>query len=120
MQAAIWSDRSIGAAWESPPFRPTLRWYHARFSLLGWLGALGVMLAIDLVSGLLAAAVVMAIYQYLKRGATAARWADGQRSYHLQIVREHLLAANARIEHSRTGAHRSWLSPTTARAAPGC
>ena len=30
-----------------------------------------------------------------------ARWADGQRSYHLQIVREHLLQANSRAEHPR-------------------
>ncbi len=86
---------------KSPSFRPTLRWYHAKISLLGWLSAMGVMLAIDLVSGILAIAIIFAIYQYLQRNASAARWADGQRSYHLQVVREHLLAANARIEHPR-------------------
>lgn len=85
----------------SPSFRPALRWYDARISLAGWLGAMGIMVAVDLVSGLLAVAVFAAIYQYLKRTGAAARWADGQRSYHLQIVREHLLAADARIEHAR-------------------
>ena len=86
---------------KSPSFRPALRWYRGWISLVGWLGALGVMLAIDLISGLLAVAIVTAIYQYLKRSAAAARWADGQRSYHLQIVRDHLIAANAGIEHPR-------------------
>ncbi len=85
----------------SPSFRPALRWYDSRISLAGWLGAMAVMVAVDLVSGLLALAIFAAIYQYLKRSAAAARWADGQRSYHLQIVREHLLAADARIEHPR-------------------
>ena len=45
--------------------------------------------------------MVFGIYQYLKRGAIAARWSDGQRSYHLQRVREHLLQASARAEHAR-------------------
>ncbi len=86
---------------KSPSFRPTLKWYDSRMSLLGWLGSLGVILAIDITAGLAAIAIVFALYQYLKRSATAARWADGRRSHHLQIVREHLLEANARLEHPR-------------------
>ena len=86
---------------KSPAFRPTLRWYGPWISLAGGIGALGVMLAINIPAGLAATAIVFGIYQYLKRSAIAARWADGQRSYNLQIVREHLLEANARAEHPR-------------------
>jgi len=85
----------------SPSFRPTFRWFDARLSLLGWLACLGAMLAIDLTAGALAIAVLFAIYQYLKRTAGPARWADSRRSYHLQQVRENLLAAASEPEHPR-------------------
>lgn len=85
----------------SPSFRPSLRWYDPRISLAGWLAALGVMLAINLYAGLAAVVIVFGLFQYLKRSAIPARWADGQRSYNLQIVRENLIEANSRAEHSR-------------------
>lgn len=59
------------------------------------------MLAIDLRAGVVAIAVLFAIYQYLKRTAGPARWADSRRSYHLQRIRENLLAAASEPEHSR-------------------
>jgi DNA-binding response OmpR family regulator len=40
-------------------------------------------------------ALLFAVYQYLKRTSGPARWADSQRAYRLQQVREHLLAAGA-------------------------
>ncbi|WP_445678756.1 amino acid permease [Radicibacter daui] len=86
---------------KSPSFRPSLRLYRPWISLLGGLFSLGVMLAIDFTSGLVALAVVFAIYQYLRRGAVAARWSDGRRSYNLQLVREHLHEASSRAEHPR-------------------
>ena len=89
------------ASSKSPSFRPTFRWYDYRISLVGWLMCLGVILVIDVASGLAAIAIVFAIYQYLKRGALAARWADGQRSYNLQVAREHLLKAGLGIDHPR-------------------
>jgi amino acid transporter len=85
----------------SPSFRPTFRWFDARLSLLGWLACLGAMLAIDLTAGAVAIAVLFAIYQYLKRTAGPARWADSRRSYHLQQVRENLLAVASEPEHPR-------------------
>jgi amino acid transporter len=85
----------------SPFFRPRFRWYDGRLSLLGGLSCLGAMLAIDMASGLVAVAVLFSIYQYLKRTAGPARWADGNRSYHLKQVRDHLLAAAAEPDHSR-------------------
>jgi amino acid transporter len=85
----------------SPSFRPRFRFFHRHLSLLGALGCLGAMLAIDLAAGLVAVAVLFAIYEYLRRTAPQARWADGRRSYHTQRVRTHLLAAAREAEHPR-------------------
>jgi len=85
----------------SPSFRPRFRWFDFRLSFLGFLACLGVMLAIDLAAGVVAISMLFAIFQYLKRTAGPARWADSRRSYHLQRVREHLLAAAAEPEHPR-------------------
>ena len=59
------------------------------------------MLAIDVAAGAVAVSVLFAIYQYIKRTAGPARWADSTRSYHLQHVREHLLSAAKEPEHPR-------------------
>ena len=85
----------------SPSFRPALRWFHPYFSLAGGLLCLAVILAINLIAGLAAILVVYGIFQYLKLNSRQARWADGQRSYHLQIVRDHLREAGSRAEHPR-------------------
>lgn len=85
----------------SPFFRPKFQYYDGRLSLLGGFACLGAMLAIDLPAGIVAVAVLFSIYQYLQKTAGPARWADGKRSYHLQQVREHLLAAAAEPEHPR-------------------
>ncbi len=85
----------------SPSFRPRFRWFHPRLSLVGALACLGVMLAIDFTAGIVAVAVLFAIFQYLKRTAGPSRWADSRRSYHLQQVREHLLSASKETEHPR-------------------
>ena len=85
----------------SPSFRPKFRWFDYRVSLLGFISCLAVMFAIDLTASAIALSVLFAIYQYLKRTAGPARWADSQRSHHLQQVREHLLAADLEPEHAR-------------------
>jgi len=85
----------------SPAFRPTFRWFHNRLSLLGALGCLGVMLAIDLVSSAVAVAVLFGIHQYLQRTAGPARWADSKRAYHFQLMREHLFAIPGEPDHPR-------------------
>jgi len=94
---ATWFEASAA----SPSFRPRFRFYHRHLSLLGALVCLGAMLAIDLEAGLVAVALLFAIYQYLRRTAHQARWADGRRSYHTQQVRTHLLAAATEAEHPR-------------------
>ena len=85
----------------SPSFRPRFRWFDARLSLAGGVACLAAMLAIDLASGAVAIAVLFAVYQYLQRTAGPSRWADSRRSYHLQRVRTHLLAAASEPEHPR-------------------
>jgi len=85
----------------SPSFRPRFRWFDKRLSLLGGVACLGAMLAIDLTAGAVAAAVLFSLYQYLRRTAGPARWADSRRSYHLQRAREHLIAASKEPEHPR-------------------
>lgn len=85
----------------SPAFRPKFRWFDLRLSLAGFLICLAVMLAIDPRAGIAAISVLVAVYHYLKRTAGPARWADGSRAYHLQRVRENLLAAAEDPEHPR-------------------
>ena len=85
----------------SPSFRPRFKWFHPKLSLLGWIACLGVMLAIDVKAGVVAISVLFAVQQYLKRTAGPSRWADSRRSYHLQRVREEILAVAAEEEHPR-------------------
>lgn len=85
----------------SPSFRPRFRWFDYRLSLLGFLACLGVMLAIDAATGVVAISVLFALYQYLKRTTGPPRWADSRRAYHIQRTREHLLAAAGIAEHPR-------------------
>jgi amino acid transporter len=85
----------------SPSFRPRFRYFNKWVSLAGGLACLGAMLAIDPTAGVVAIAVLIAVFQYLKRTAGLQRWADSQRGYHLQKIREHLLAAEDHPEHPR-------------------
>jgi len=85
----------------SPSFRPRFKWFDLRLSLLGFLACLLVMLAIDFKTGLIAVSILFAIYQYLRRTAGPARWADSRRSYYLQMTRKNLLGASVEPEHAR-------------------
>jgi amino acid transporter len=86
---------------DSPDFRPRFRWFHPWLSLAGALGCLGVMLAVDTTASIVSIAIILAIFQYVKRTAGPSRWADSRRGYHLQQVRQHLLAAADEPEHDR-------------------
>lgn len=88
------------ASTESPSFRPRFKWFNKHASLLGAVLCLGVMLAINPSAGIAAAAVIMAVFQYLKRMAPVARWSDGKRSHSFQVVREHLMEMTD-VEHPR-------------------
>ncbi len=80
----------VEATAASPSFRPRFRFFHARASLAGTILCGVVMVAIDPVSGIIAAAVITAIYQYVRRTAVPARWRDSRRAYRFRRVREGL------------------------------
>lgn len=85
----------------SPSFRPRFRWFDQRLSLIGGLLCLGTMAAINLTAAAISAAVLFGIFQYVKRNAGPARWADSTRAHHFRCAREHLLAMAAEPEHPR-------------------
>lgn len=88
---------------ESPSFRPRFQWFNKYLSLLGCLVCVGVIFALDLQYGLIAMAILAAIYQYIKRTAGPARWADSGRSHAMQVIRRQLLSTYGEPEH-----HRDW------------
>jgi amino acid transporter len=91
------------AGTESPSFRPRFRWFNRHLSLLGCLVCFGIILALDIRNGIIALAILMAIYQYLKRTAGPSRWADSSSAHAFQVIR-HQLTELARDR----GHHRNW------------
>lgn len=85
----------------SPSFRPSFKYYNLYLSLIGALACLAIMMTIDFTASIVALAVLFGIYEYIGRVAPLARWADGRRSYNLQRIRTHLLAADLKSEHPR-------------------
>lgn len=85
----------------SPSFRPRFHYFNKWLSLAGALACLATMLAVDFRSGILALAVLFAVFQYIRRTAGPARWADSRGSYHLQMIREHLIGSIGQPEHPR-------------------
>lgn len=85
----------------SPSFRPRFKWFDQRLSLLGMLGCLGAMLALDPLAATVALTVLFGIFQYVTRRAVANRWADSNRSARLQSTRENLLQLASEVEHTR-------------------
>ncbi len=85
----------------SPSFRPRFRWFDYRLSLLGGLACFGTMAALNIWASLVTVVILFAVFQYLNYADVPARWADSRRSFHLQRIRVHLLAAAAETEHPR-------------------
>lgn len=85
----------------SPSFRPRFRWFDQRLSLGGAIACLGAMLAIDVPAAIAGTAIMFGIFQYLKRTAGPARWADSSRAHHFRVIRQNLLAMASEPEHPR-------------------
>lgn len=85
----------------SPSFRPTFRYYHPLVSLAGGFACLAVMLAINVVIGIVCVVILFALRSYLERKAAPASWADGRRAHHLREVRENIMQAAKLPEHAR-------------------
>lgn len=77
----------VEATGASPSFRPSFRFFHARASLAGTLLCAGVMVAIDPIPGVVATALIAAVYQYLNRTAVPVRWRDSRRAYRFRRVK---------------------------------
>jgi len=91
----------IEANANSPSFRPRFRWFHAKLSLAGGVGCLGVMLAIHPIAAVVAVVLLFAVYQYVAGSVGVNRWADSGRSHRFQRIREDLHAISAEPEHPR-------------------
>ena len=103
----------------SPSFRPRFRWFNKYLSLLGFIVCLVVILALDIQNGIIAAAILMAIYQYLKHTAGPSRWADGGTSHAFQTIRSHLhTMAGAPVHHRHWRPHILAFSNSTERRDP--
>ncbi len=80
----------VEARGNSPGFRPRFRFFHAYASLAGTVVCGFFMLSIAPVAGLVALALVSAVYQYLRADAVPGRWADSRRAYGFRTVKETL------------------------------
>jgi amino acid transporter len=89
----------VGRA-RSPAFRPRFRWFNAWVSLAGAALCLIAGLMIHPVAALLAGAMMIALYQYLRRTAPPAQWADSRYAYHFRRVRDHLNAMREGSTHA--------------------
>ncbi len=83
----------------SPSFRPSFRVYHKYLSFLGGLLCIGAMLAIDFFSAGIAVLAMFAVHQYLQGRVGRKVWADSQRAYGFQRIREQLFSMAERPAH---------------------
>jgi amino acid transporter len=86
---------------KSPSFRPRFKYFNERLSLLGAIGCVGAMLAIQPLAGAVAIAVLFGLHQYVARSGRVGRWADGDRSRRVQRIRQDLHAISADPDHPR-------------------
>jgi amino acid transporter len=86
---------------DSPSFRPLFKWFNKYLSLAGCLVCLLIIFALDPQYGVIAMAILAAIYQYIKRTAGPSRWADSGRSHAMQVIRSQLLAVENDPQHDR-------------------
>jgi amino acid transporter len=94
--ATYWEARA-----KSPAFRPRFRFFNHRLSLLGAAACLGAMLAINVVAGAAALAVMFIVYQYLARRQAPKRWADSASSHHFHRATESIKALSNEEQHAR-------------------
>jgi len=85
----------------STSFRPRFRFFNKYLSLAGCLICLAILLALDVENGVVALAIMLLIYLYLKHSARPARWADSSRSHAYSLVRVNLQKMAAVVEHQR-------------------
>ncbi len=85
----------------SPSFRPRFRFFDKRLSLIGAIGCLGVMLAINPVAGGVAVLVLLGIHQYLRRNRQPDRWADTAHAHYFARAIDNIRLLSAEQQHDR-------------------
>lgn len=78
----------------SPFFRPRFKWSHKTVSLLGGIGCVAAMLAINFIAAVIAVAVLIALHQYLARSDQQRKFTDQQRGVLFKRVRDLLFQLN--------------------------
>lgn len=73
-------------------FRPRFKWFDKRLSLAGVIMCGVAILAINPITGLVAALIFVALFNYLRNRDTPDRWVDSSGSYHFTQARQHLQA----------------------------
>ena len=73
-------------------FRPRFKWFDARLSALGVLMCVVAILAINPITGLVAALIFVALFNYLRNRDTPDRWVDSSGSHHFNKARQHIQA----------------------------
>ncbi|MDH4308720.1 MAG: amino acid permease [Acidimicrobiia bacterium] len=87
----------------SPSFRPRFRFFHPYLSLAGAVGSFGAMVAISPTAGIVALAVLAALYTYVGRRAQPERWADASHSHYFQRAKD-----NIRLLAGESSSARNW------------
>lgn len=86
---------------KNPSFRPRFRYFHRNASLAGALGCLVIVVAINIVAGVVAVLVLVGIYRYLKSRPRPERWVDTTRAHLFQRARDAIQAMGTEPEHGR-------------------
>ncbi|MAA93810.1 MAG: amino acid permease [Rheinheimera sp.] len=84
---------------DNPFFRPRFKWSHKIVSLIGGIGCVVAMLAINLIACVIAIAVLFGLHQYLARSHQHRSFTDHQRGALFKRVRELLFELNSMEPH---------------------
>jgi Solute carrier family 12/Amino acid permease len=86
---------------KNPSYRPTFRYCHWSFSLLGTLGCLAVMLLINWAWALASIAVIAGVYFYIQYHEIESRWGDLQGGIAFERARRALLRLEEEAYHPK-------------------
>ena len=85
----------------NPSFRPRFRWFHWSTALLGTLGCFMAALLIHWQIALLAVAIIMALFLYVKQRVLSTTYGDARRGFYYSRMRENLLKLSGQPNHPK-------------------
>lgn len=89
------------AATRNPSYRPTFRFTHWSISLLGALGCLATMIAIDYWSALIVICGMLFLFRVINLREVEARWGDAQSGFIFERARQNLWRLEQQLEHPK-------------------